>query len=248
MLVAPGLLTQMAYHGIAADVNVLRIIQEQRVSSAAIAKRRLRRLGLARVLGQLAFTGFNRFQQVTAKKRIRNIIELGNWNVDPLPVHLVDRVTSINDRVVVEKLQQLRPQAIVVHGTRILSPEILRAVDAPFLNIHMGMTPKYRGVHGGYWALATGDTEHAGVTIHLVDEGIDTGSVLLQAPIHPSPEDSFSTYPVLQMAAAVPLLRRALSEIQSGRLMTIAGTLPSHLWSHPTLLEYLAARWRRGVK
>ena len=46
---------------------------------------------------------------------------------------------------------------MVVNGTRILSRRMLESIDAVFLNMHVGITPKYRGVHGGYWALANGD-------------------------------------------------------------------------------------------
>ena len=41
--------------------------------------------------------------------------------------------------------------------------------------MHAGITPQYRGVHGGYWAVVNNDPEHCGVTIHFVDKGIDTG-------------------------------------------------------------------------
>ncbi len=60
----------------------------------------------------------------------------------------------------------------------------LAAIDAPFINYHAGINPKYRGQHPGYWALASDDAENAGVTIHLVDEGVDTGSVLYQDARH----------------------------------------------------------------
>jgi methionyl-tRNA formyltransferase len=44
--------------------------------------------------------------------------------------------------------------------------------------VHAGITPRYRGTHGGYWVLLNNDPGHCGVTIHLVDPGIDTGSIV----------------------------------------------------------------------
>src|SRR5438093_9923670 len=53
---------------------------------------------------------------------------------------------------------------VVVNGTRIISEAVLTASDAVFINMHAGITPKYRGVHGGYWALYNGDGEAASST------------------------------------------------------------------------------------
>jgi methionyl-tRNA formyltransferase len=144
-------------------------------------------------------------------------------------------------------LQQLQPRAILVMGTRLIAGEVLRSVDAPFINYHAGVTPKYRGVHGGYWARAEGDDDNFGVTVHLVDEGIDTGTVLYQDRLAPSPTDNYSTYPYLQLAAALPLLERAARDAIAGSLRPQRVDLPSRLWSHPTLWAYVRTGVRRGV-
>ena len=52
---------------------------------------------------------------------------------------------------------------------------LLEAVPAVFLNTLAGITPSYRGVHGAYWALVQRQPDACGVTVHLVDAGIDTG-------------------------------------------------------------------------
>jgi methionyl-tRNA formyltransferase len=41
------------------------------------------------------------------------------------------------------------------------------SINSKFVNIHVGITPKYRGVHGTYWALVNNDVENSGVTVHL---------------------------------------------------------------------------------
>ena len=87
------------------------------------------------------------------------------------------------------------------------------------------------------------------MTVHLIDAGIDTGKVIRQSLIEPTPEDNFTSYPLLQLAAAIPLLIEALKEFAAGNLK-FEGPLSkeSRLWSHPTIDEYLAARWRHRVK
>ena len=83
--------------------------------------------------------------------------------------------------------------------------------------------------------------------MHLVDEGIDTGSVLYQMRVAPTAQDNYSTYPYLQLAAALPLLERAARDAVGGTLRTQKVDLPSRLWSHPTLGQYIKTGWRSGV-
>jgi methionyl-tRNA formyltransferase len=139
---------------------------------------------------------------------------------------------------------------VVVSGTRIIARDVLENVPARFVNLHAGITPAYRGVHGGYWALADGRPEACGVTIHLVDAGIDTGAVLAQAPIRPSLHDNFTTYPLLQLAAGLPLLVDVVRRLQSGEAPQpiAAPPGPSRLHSHPTLWQYLYYRITRRVR
>jgi folate-dependent phosphoribosylglycinamide formyltransferase PurN len=149
----------------------------------------------------------------------------------------------------VEALKRSAPRVVVVGGTRIISGEVLDAVAAPFLNMHAGMTPRYRGVHGGYWALASGDREHCGVTVHVVDRGVDTGAVVAQARIEPTSRDSFATYPYLQLVTGLPLLVGAVRAALRGTLAESEGVPgPSRQWYHPTAWGYLATRVRRGVR
>ena len=115
-------------------------------------------------------------------------------------------------------------------------------VNIPFVNYHAGITPKYRGVHGGYWAKAEDDLRNFGVTAHLIDAGIDTGAVLYQARIAPTARDNFSTYPYLQMAAALPLLEQAARDAMAGTLKPQPVDLPSRAWSHPIARAMVAPR------
>lgn len=118
---------------------------------------------------------------------------------------------------------------------------------APFINYHAGINPKYRGQHPGYWALVHGDPEHAGVTIHLVDEGVDTGAVLYQARVAFTCEDDITTYQWLQMAHALPLFAAALEDALAQRLTPKRVDLPSRQWFPPTLWAYAWNGMTRGV-
>jgi methionyl-tRNA formyltransferase len=119
----------------------------------------------------------------------------------------------------------------------------------PFINMHAGVTPAYRGVHGGYWALAEGRPDLAGTTIHLVDEGIDTGDVIRQVTFAPSDADNFATYPYLHTAAGLPALLDAVDSILCGDGPARCAPKSQHsrLRYHPTLWSYLATGCRRKV-
>ena len=69
--------------------------------------------------------------------------------------------------------------AVVVAYGRILPPAFLRAPRLGCVNVHFSLLPKYRGAAPVNWALVRGERE-TGVTTMLMDEGLDTGPVLLQ--------------------------------------------------------------------
>ena len=237
----------LAARYLAGHLPGLAVIVESPASRAQLLRRRIKRLGPVRVAGQLAFMAFQRIQQKASNGRIAEIVRAAGLDATRAQENDTIRVPSVNSRQCIGHLQRLRPRAVLVVGTRIITREVLRSIDAPFINYHAGITPKYRGVHGGYWAKSEGDLGNFGVTVHLVDEGIDTGDVLYQARLVPDAEDNYSTYPYLQLAAALPLLQRAARDAIAGTLRPEKVDLPSHLWSHPTLWHYIKTGWRLGA-
>jgi methionyl-tRNA formyltransferase len=71
--------------------------------------------------------------------------------------------------------------AVVVAYGRILPPSFLRAPRRGCINVHFSLLPKYRGAAPVNWAIVRGERV-SGVTTMLIDEGLDTGPVLLQRP------------------------------------------------------------------
>lgn len=254
LLAGDGSSTRIVYHalraGLPTDVR-LEAIVEMPVSRALLLKRRVKRLGAVAVAGQLLFmTGVVPLLRRTERRRVAEILHAHGLRDEPLPAS-AHRVSSANCAEARALLRSLDPAVVVVNGTRILTRETLAATAAPFVNMHAGITPAYRGVHGGFWALAEGRPDLVGTTIHRVDEGIDTGTVVEQAYFAVTPADSFWTYPYLHTAAGIPALLRAVRAVlDAGALPSVPhdAALPSVLRYHPTLWTYLAARVRRGVR
>jgi folate-dependent phosphoribosylglycinamide formyltransferase PurN len=246
MLASPGDSTNIIYNALSPEIVIL----ESPQSRFRIARRRASRLGWMNALGQILFrTIMVPWLHLTSSKRINEVLNHASLSRSPIPSAKLIQVSSVNQLSTLRLLNEIKPDVVIVNGTRIISRQILESVDAPFINTHAGITPLYRGVHGGYWALVNGDLDHCGVTVHIVDPGIDTGEILFQYPIHPSRQDSFVTYPYLQLAAAIEGLRQAVIDAPSGKLTTKpAPSGESRVWVHPTLYQYLKSRIVYGVK
>lgn len=247
LLAGPGSSTWVLANALAGAGHDLTAIIEDREPRSVFLRRRLRRLGPATVVGQVLFQLWGRLGARRAKGRVRQIFRQAGLDDAPLPAEQCPRLASINDLASDPSFTGADPDVVVVSGTRILSRELLDAIPVPVLNMHAGITPAYRGVHGGYWARARGDAARCGVTVHLVDTGIDTGGIVAQAVIEPGPQDNFFTYPALQLAAGVPLLLEAVDAAQAGTLKARPAEGESRQFYHPTLWGYVAAGLRRGV-
>lgn len=223
------------------------IVAEDRESRLALFGKRLRRHGVITVLGQVGFILFLKLLAGRAAPRVAEII--AEHGIDPEPNAACELlpVRSVNSMACRAALATLRPDVVLVIGTRIIGSETLHGITVPVLNFHSGITPSYRGQAGGYWALASGDPENAGVTVHLVDEGVDTGVILYQAPFTAGPQDNFITYFYIQAAVARPLVIRALEDALSGRLRPVEVKMRSQQYYHPTLWFYLRTAWTKGV-
>lgn len=250
LLAKPGDSTNIVFNALSSEFDVAKVLLEGEVPKRVLLIRRVKKLGLRTVLGQLAFRSLIVPPLARAsRQRVSQICEEQGLDRTPIPAELVESVPSVNSDEARRALQAFDPQIVVVNGTRIISKQTLGAATARFVNTHVGITPLYRGVHGGYWALAKRDEAHCGVTVHLVDTGIDTGGILAQGNIFPTAADNFVTYPYLQYAVAVPLLRSAVRELLSGTVTTRpAPDGASRLWSHPTLAQYLKNRLVTGAR
>lgn len=243
-----GASTALLYHALAKEFDTF-VVLEEGPSTWALLRSRIRRLGVMRVFGQVLF------QVIVAvplgalsKSRQRMIIAEAGIAGTSIPENVISRVATVNGTACWETVEALNPDVVAINGTRILSAKTIAALERPILNTHVGMTPRYRGVHGAYWALVNNDRAHCGVTVHLVDEGIDTGGVLYQAPIATTASDNFTTYPTLQMVRGSALLVKAVHDAVRGELKVVQGPAGDTRWYHPTLWEYLRFRIGKGVK
>lgn len=89
-----------------------------------------------------------------------------------------------------ETLIDHEPKLIVLAGfMRILPESVVKRFTNQILNSHPSLLPKYRGLAAVAQALAAGDSE-TGATLHLVDQGVDTGPIVEQVVVRVLPQDT----------------------------------------------------------
>jgi Formyl transferase len=245
-----GAVVRALEESLAGRASVLTVLEEP-PDRLALARRRARRLGWWTVAGQMAFLLLVLpVLRAGSRRRSDEIVRATGLHLDAVDGAVL--VGSVNDEGTRRVLRTAQPAVVVVNGTRLISDDVLGEVSVPVINVHAGVTPRYRGVHGGYWAVADGRPDLAGTTVHLVDSGIDTGGILGQATFQPGPHDSFATYPLLHLACGIPVLLHQVDRVLSGHTPVVVPPLPgaeeSKLRTHPTAWGYLAARARRGVR
>jgi len=236
--------TNAVINAISEKYDIAAAIVEDDVPLRVFLWKRIRKLGIATVIGQIGFSVIvPRILRKKSYKRIEQIKRHYELKTDDGYKNKVNCkfVNSINDKSAMKEIIKSDPDIIIVNGTRIISKSIIERINVPIINMHMGITPKYRGVHGGYWAVVNNDEENCGVTIHIVDEGIDTGKVIRQKRIRIQANDNYVTYPYLQMGEVIRAEKEILEKFEeTGRIDTHMVKFPSRLWTHPTLLQYIS--------
>ena len=110
------------------------------------------------------------------------------------------------------------PVLVVSAGLmRILPAEFVGAFSPYLINTHPALLPAFPGAHAVRDALAAGATE-TGVTVHVIDEGVDTGPILRQARVDVRPDESEAELHERIKRLERPLLVDTVREIAEGRI------------------------------
>ncbi len=119
-----------------------------------------------------------------------------NHNIRALYIDQKNKTREQFDQEVLNALEQCKPDLILLIGyMRILSPLFVRAYKDKILNVHPSLLPAFAGgmdmnVHQ---AVIESGLKETGCTIHLVDEGVDTGKILVQKKCAVEPNDTAET-------------------------------------------------------
>ena len=98
--------------------------------------------------------------------------------------------TQTHERILIESVKKLNPDFILSYRYRhIIDEKFLQIVKVPIVNLHHSFLPFNRGAHPNFWSFYE-DTPK-GISIHLIDKGIDTGDIIYQEEIQLDLESTF---------------------------------------------------------
>ena len=115
----------------------------------------------------------NKFKKNT---KVRNILNRHN-------IPCISLNKSINSNESLSRLSEFKPDLIVsIAGNEIFKKPLINLAPFGCLNLHTALLPKYRGLMPSFWVLRNNEKE-TGVSVFFVDEGIDSGKIIVQEAI-----------------------------------------------------------------
>ncbi len=87
---------------------------------------------------------------------------------------------EINNTNYTKAIIDSNPDLLIAYGCSIIKEPLLSAFEGRFINVHLGLSPYYRGSGTNYWPLVNGEPEYVGATFMHIDAGIDTGDIIHQ--------------------------------------------------------------------
>ncbi len=93
---------------------------------------------------------------------------------------------GVNDPGVCAWIDALNPDLVLLYGTGLLRDPLLSAFGDRIVNLHLGLSPYYRGAGTNFWPLVYDEPECVGATVHLAVPKVDAGPIYLQ--VRPDPE------------------------------------------------------------
>ena len=133
-----------------------------------------------------------------------------------IPVYQPEKIKK--DREFIEKYKEMNPElAVVVAFGQILSKELLDMPQKGNINVHGSLLPKYRGAAPIQWSVINGDKE-TGVTTMFMDEGMDTGDMLLKEVVEIGAEETAGELFDRLSILGAEVLSKTINKLQAGTL------------------------------
>jgi UDP-4-amino-4-deoxy-L-arabinose formyltransferase/UDP-glucuronic acid dehydrogenase (UDP-4-keto-hexauronic acid decarboxylating) len=132
-----------------------------------------------------------------------------------IAVHVYDPTRK--ERLV-SRLEQMAPDVLISVAWRFIFPKAV--LDIPrfaAINFHGSFLPRCRGANPTNWALISGEKQ-TGVTVHFIDQGIDTGDIIIQEKFPILPEDTAYSVRLRQDALSVVLMHTLAGYLRQGDL------------------------------
>ncbi len=160
---------------------------------------------------------YDRFLARIESQAVRHLTDEGRLPSCDVPFSAVDHL-DVNSKEFAHSLRALEPDFLLVSACPLLKPEIFEIPRLGTINVHRGIAPQYRGERTIFWPLYYQDFEHVGITLHLIDRGIDTGPVLAYGFPELGPSDTEATILAKSMDMAADLVGKLLGDAAAGHI------------------------------
>ncbi len=160
-------------------------------------------------------------------------------------------VNNINATEYIDWLRNIKPDVIAVCGASIFKKEILDISANGVLNLHGGLSQKYRGLFTTEWAVYNEEPEYVGATVHYISPGIDDGDVVYQGRPDIMPSDNPNSLYVKLVKLGIDMMERAINDIKECTVksspLTEKGNLYLGKMFTPKLRDATWKKIRQGV-
>lgn len=218
-------------------VNILAIVESHAIlakdNSLANYIKRLRLMGARQTLQWTLVSLFTlaRISLSTSlsylgiRQKLFTIGQISKRNKIP-----IIRTKDINSEETVSHIKIFQPDIIVcAYFNQILKKGVCEIPKLNCVNIHLALSQKYRGLNSYFWVLVNNETE-SGVTLHEIDEGIDTGKVIAQRTVKIEDSDTAIGLFIKLAQEGAELFLSSLNDIAQGKF-TINDTSGSQYYS-----------------
>ena len=124
-------------------------------------------------------------------------------------------IENPNSKKFLDELRELNPDIIINQSQSIIKKDLLQIPKYGVINRHNALLPKNRGRLTPFWVLYKGESE-TGVSIHFVEEGIDSGDIIVQEKYDIDSRDTFSSLVAKNYEIAPRAMLKALDKLEKG--------------------------------
>jgi folate-dependent phosphoribosylglycinamide formyltransferase PurN len=122
---------------------------------------------------------------------------------------------EINSEDFAAVLRDMKPDVIAVLGSSVIKTHIISIPSVAMINLHSGLSPYYRGTWSYGWPIVNAEPEYIGVTVHRVNDGIDSGDINNQTTPILDERDDLNTIFLKVISEGIELVVDAIEQIEA---------------------------------
>lgn len=160
---------------------------------------------------------------------------------------------TLNAGSTVQFLADAKPDVVLVYGTNLLRAALIDCYPGRLINLHLGLSPYYRGTATNFYPLLNEEPQYVGATIHLIDSGIDSGAIFRHARPKIVADDQPHTVGCKALVAGIDAMVSVVGDLENGNAQAVPQwkTETSRLYLrkdfHPRQVVELHRKMRSGL-